>query len=85
MAEDIENLETKRFEEIVVAFVAIEDGDDSSVAQNAISQIKNSMEKIGCKKLLLYPYAHLSSNLAKPSIAMTLLSEMENNATDLVI
>jgi len=58
IAEDIENLETKRFEEIVVAFVAIEDGDDSSVAQNAISQIKNSMEKIGCKKLLLYPYAH---------------------------
>ncbi|MCH7559868.1 MAG: hypothetical protein IIC67_00610, partial [Thaumarchaeota archaeon] len=32
-AEDIENPETKRFEEIVVAFVAIEDGDDSSVAQ----------------------------------------------------
>jgi len=84
-AEDIENPETKRFEEIVVAFVAIEDGDDSSVAQNAISQIKDSMEKIGCKKLLLYPYAHLSSNLAKPSIAMTLLKEMEDNASDLEV
>ena len=83
MAEDIENPQLQRLEEVVVAFVAIEDGDDSSVAQNAISQIKNSMEKIGCKKLLLYPYAHLSSNLAKPSIAMTLLGEMENNATDL--
>jgi threonyl-tRNA synthetase len=43
------------------------------------------MEKIGCKKLLLYPYAHLSSNLAKPSIAMTLLKEMENNASDLEV
>jgi len=85
MAEDIENPETKRFEEIVVAFVAIEDGDDSSVAQNAISQIKDSMEKIGCKKLLLYPYAHLSSNLAKPSVAMTLLKEMEDNASDLEV
>ena len=84
-AEDIENPETKRFEEIVVAFVAIENGDDSSVAQNAISQIKDSMEKIGCKKLLLYPYAHLSSNLAKPSIAMTLLKEMEDNASDLEV
>jgi len=84
-AEDIENPETKRFEEIVVAFVAIEDGDDSSVAQNAISQIKNSMEKIGCKKLLLYPYAHLSSNLAKPSVAITLLKEMEDNASDLEV
>jgi threonyl-tRNA synthetase len=54
-AEDIGNLETKRLEELVVVFVAIEDGDDSSVAKNAISQIKASMEKIGCKKLLLYP------------------------------
>tara|TARA_B100000809_G_scaffold113965_1_gene112441 strand:+ start:41 stop:676 length:636 start_codon:yes stop_codon:yes gene_type:complete len=84
-AEDIENPETVRFEEIVVAFIAIEDGDDSSVAQNAISQIKNSMEQIGCKKLLVYPYAHLSSNLAKPSIAMTLLKEMEENASDLEV
>ena len=38
-AEDI-TPQTKRLEEIVVAFVAIENGDDSSVAQNAISQIK---------------------------------------------
>ncbi len=85
MAEDIENPQLQRLDEVVVAFVAIEDGDDSSVAQNAISQIKNSMEKIGCKKLLLYPYAHLSSNLAKPSIAMTLLEEMENGASDLEV
>ncbi len=82
-AEDIENPQPQRLKEIVVAFVTIEDGDDSSVAQNAISQIKNSMEKIGCKKLLLYPYAHLSSNLAKPSVAMTLLKEMEENAQEL--
>ena len=38
------------------------------------------MEKIGCKKLLLYPYAHLSSNLAKPSVAMNLLEKMEKEA-----
>jgi len=84
-AEDIENPQTQRLEEIVVAFVAIEDGDDSSVVKNAISQIKNSMEKIGCKKLLLYPYAHLSSNLAKPSTAMSLLKEMESEASDLEV
>ncbi|MGV7225353.1 MAG: threonine--tRNA ligase [Nitrosopumilus sp.] len=84
-AEDIGNLETKRLEELVVVFVAIEDGDDSSVAKNAISQIKASMEKIGCKKLLLYPYAHLSSNLAKPSTAISLLKEMEDGASDLEV
>ena len=84
-AEDIENPQTQRLEELVVVFVAIEDGDDSSVAQNAISQIKTSMEKIGCKKLLLYPYAHLSSNLAKPSTAMNLLKEMEVGASELEV
>tara|TARA_B110001454_G_scaffold38484_1_gene37892 strand:- start:2102 stop:3964 length:1863 start_codon:yes stop_codon:yes gene_type:complete len=84
-AEEIENPETQRLEELVVVFVAIEDGDDSSVAQNAINQIKNSMEKIGCKKLLLYPYAHLSSNLAKPSVAISLLKEMEDGASELEV
>ena len=84
-AEDIDDPQKQRLEEVVVAFVAIEDGDDASVAQDAISQIKKSMEKIGCKKLLLYPYAHLSSNLAKPSVAISLLSEMENGASDLEV
>ena len=84
-AEDIDNPQTQKLEELVVAFVAMEDGDDSSVAQNAISQIKSSMEKIGCTKLLLYPYAHLSSNLAKPSVAISLLKEMESSASDLEV
>ncbi|MGA0296544.1 MAG: threonine--tRNA ligase [Nitrosopumilaceae archaeon] len=82
-AEENVDTDTKKLEELVVAFVAIEKDDDSSVAQDAISQIKNSMEKIGCKKLLLYPYAHLSSNLASPSTAISLLKEMEESANDL--
>ncbi|HXW02158.1 MAG TPA: threonine--tRNA ligase [Candidatus Nitrosotenuis sp.] len=75
-AEEIEPT-TKRLEEIVVAFVAVEDGDDSDIAKKAIAEIKSSMGKVGCNKLLLYPYAHLSSNLASPSIALKLLKEME--------
>ena len=82
-AEEDVSTDTTRLEELVVAFVAVEKDDDSSVAQDAISQIKNSMEKIGCKKLLLYPYAHLSSNLASPNLAMSLLKEMESSAYDL--
>jgi len=84
-AEDDVSTETIKLEELVVAFVAVEKGDDSSVAQDAISQIKNSMEKIGCKKLLLYPYAHLSSNLASPSLALSLLKEMESYSGSLEV
>lgn len=72
--------EPKRLEEVVVAFVAIEEGDDSEVATKAIGQIRESMGKVGCNRLLLYPYAHLSSNLASPSIALKLLKEMESQA-----
>lgn len=77
--------EPKRLEEIVVVFLAIEHGDDSEIAQKAISEIKTSMGKVGCKKLLLYPYAHLSSNLAAPNIALSLLKEMESLASDLEV
>ena len=81
-AEEIDP-ETKSLENIVVTFVAVEKGDDKSVARKAINEIKESLQKIGCKKLLLYPYAHLSSNLASPSLALSLIKEMESLATDL--
>ena len=70
--------ETRRLEEVVVAFVAVEKGDGQGAAQRAVSEITQSMERIGCKKLLLYPYAHLSSSLAPPPVALQILREMES-------
>ncbi|HSG73862.1 MAG TPA: threonine--tRNA ligase, partial [Nitrosopumilaceae archaeon] len=75
--------EPKRLEEVVVAFVAVEEEDDSTVAKKAVDEIKESLNKIGCKKLLLYPYAHLSSKLAAPSTALSILKEMESLSTGL--
>ena len=72
-----------RFDEIVVCFVAIEKDDDESVAQKAVSEISLSMEKLGSKKLLLYPYAHLSANLASPSTALSILKSLEDNFEDI--
>ena len=37
------------------------------------------MKKIGCKKLLLYPYAHLSADLASPTTAISLLDSLEKS------
>ena len=81
-AEDI-TPEPKRLEEVVVTFIAVEEEDDSSVAKKAITEIKESLEKIGCKKLLLYPYAHLSAKLASPSTALSILKEMESEVSGL--
>jgi threonyl-tRNA synthetase len=77
--------QSKRLEEVVVAFVAVEESDNADVAKRAIGEISESMKKVGCAKLLLYPYAHLSSKLASPTTALLLLKEMESNAPGLEV
>ena len=72
-----------RIEEVVVCFIAVEEGDDSNVAKNASIEIQESMKKIGCNKLLLYPYAHLSSTLASPGTGLKILKEMEELCTEI--
>jgi len=72
-------------DEVVVCFVAVEKDDNENIVQDAISQILESMKKIGCQKLLLYPYAHLSSDLASPSTALSLLKLMESQCSELQV
>jgi len=72
-------------DEVVVCFVAVEKNDNDDIAKDAISQIQESMKKIGCQKLLLYPYAHLSSDLASPSTALSLLKLMDSQCSELKV
>ena len=83
-AEDIDPKPVS-IDEVVVCFTAIEKDDTEDVAKDAISQIKESMKKIGCPKLLLYPYAHLSSDLSAPSTALSLLKLMESECSELEV
>ena len=83
-AEDIDPKPVS-LDEVVVCFTAVEKDDTEDVAKDAISQIKESMKKIGCSKLLLYPYAHLSSDLSAPSTALSLLKLMESECTELEV
>jgi len=79
-AEEIEPKKI-RIEEVVVCFIAVEKDDDSDIAKNSIAEIQESMKQIGCNKLLLYPYAHLSSNLASPGTGLKILKEMQESST----
>jgi len=76
LAEESEK-KKKKFEEIVVLFTAIEDGDNKEVVKEALNEIKSSLEVIKANKIFIYPYAHLSQKLAKPSLALKLIKEME--------
>jgi threonyl-tRNA synthetase len=70
----------QKFEDIVVLFVAVEKGDDEKVAKKAIEEVKLGLEKLKAKRVLIYPYAHLSSNLAKPAEALNVIKAMEKHA-----
>ena len=72
-------------DEVVVCFTAIEKDDNEDIAKDAIREVQESMKKIGCSKLLLYPYAHLSSDLASPSTALSLLKIMEDSVDGLEV
>ena len=76
MAEEADKKEV-RLEELIVLFTAVEDGDDARVAQKAIDEVQAFLEKLGANRILIYPYAHLSSGLARPSEALKTVQAME--------
>jgi threonyl-tRNA synthetase len=80
-AEEIEKKKV-RIDDVVVVFVAVESGDDDNVARAAIDEIKKSLTNLKCNRLLIYPYAHLSANLASPSAAISVIRSMESLVGD---
>ncbi len=72
----------ERVEEVLVAFTSVERGDDESVAKRAADEIRDVAKKVGAQRILLYPYAHLSSNLADAETAVKVLKAMEKELVD---
>jgi threonyl-tRNA synthetase len=79
-AEEAEKKEV-RLEELLVLFTAVEEGDNAKVAEKAIDEVQGFLGKLGVNRILIYPYAHLSSNLAKPSEALRTVKVMESHAS----
>jgi threonyl-tRNA synthetase len=69
-----------RYEDLVVTFIAVEHGDDESIAKAAVDEIKKYLDTVKSKRLLIYPYAHLSSDLASAKDAYDLLKLTERMA-----
>jgi len=73
LAEKDEN----RLEEVVVLFTAIEEGDRTVTAKKAIDDVQAFLRNLKVNQILIYPFAHLSNNLSKPSEALKLIKTME--------
>lgn len=69
-----------RLDELVVLFTCVEKGDTAESASKAVDGVKDYLNTIKCNRILIYPYSHLSSDLAKPADALKVLVEMEANA-----
>ena len=67
-----EEAEKKRYhyDEIVVLFTSVEQGDDDEIAKKAIEGTKQFLGKLKVNRVIIYPYAHLSQNLARPKDAL---------------
>src|SRR5215831_8128720 len=79
-AENISSKSKQRIEDVVLILITVEIGDDEEVVSEAIGVIRNFLAKVKNKRVLIYPYSHLSSNLAPPKIAFDILRSIESSA-----
>ena len=74
-----------RFEEALVAFISVEKQDEDkieSVAREATDDLKQVAGKVEARRIVLYPYAHLSSSLSSPDVGKKMLRTMEQMLAD---
>jgi len=83
-AEDVIFKSKIRLEDLVVAFVAVENRDDESIAKMAAVEIKKYLDMVKSTRLLIYPYAHLSSDLAPPSAAIDIIKSLESSSKETI-
>jgi threonyl-tRNA synthetase len=78
--------DTKRIEECLVVFTAAERLDsenESKILEKYLAEIVDIAGKVNAKNIVLYPYAHLSSNLSQPDFAMSIMKQAESRLIDL--
>ncbi|WP_406671090.1 threonine--tRNA ligase [Methanolobus sp. ZRKC4] len=81
VAEKIEeSFKSGRLDEALTAFIAVEKADESAtdeVISKAIAEIKGVAAQVKAENIMVYPYAHLSSDLSSPKVAVSVLKAVE--------
>jgi threonyl-tRNA synthetase len=73
-----ENKKEITVKEVLVVLTAIEKGDNDKTISDLIEAVGKTSSDVKTKNIVLYPYAHLSSNLAAPDTAKEYLVEAES-------
>jgi len=69
----------KSINDALVVLTAVEKGDEDvkMISEKLVENIKDVSKQVNANNIVLYPYAHLSSNLANPEIALKVLEDAE--------
>jgi threonyl-tRNA synthetase len=76
------SIKKDRFDEVLTVFIAVEKIDEDSPKQaviDAVSEIYKTADQLKVDNIMLYPYAHLSSDLSNHKVAKEILIELEND------
>jgi threonyl-tRNA synthetase len=85
MAEDCENLRDS-MDEALVAFCAVEAADEEDmgdVVEQAVADIAKTASQLDCHRVMVYPYAHLASDLATAAAAIEALDAVSGGLAGL--
>jgi len=83
--EDLKDKKEKEVKEPLVVLTAVEKGDSKNEIKSLVDAVKKTAKEVKVKNIVLYPYAHLSSNLAAPEVAQKVLEDALDNSGDSAI
>jgi len=67
----------KRVDECLVIFTSVEKGDSEEIVNDYIDEVLKLSDQVKSKRIVLYPWVHLSQNPSEPSVALSILKEAE--------
>jgi len=80
-----EQMRSGRLDEALTVFIAVEKSDESDpekAVASTLDEIKNVASQLKAQNIMLYPYAHLSSSLSSPKVAIAVLKNLETALKD---
>lgn len=81
VAEEIEDAKKQgAFDESLVVFTAVEKDDENNpqgIVKNLVKDVIKTNDQVKAENIVLYPYAHLSSSLSSPKVAVQVLKDAE--------
>lgn len=81
VAEEIDDAKKQgAFDESLVVFTAVEKDDENNpqgIVKNLVKEVIKTNDQVKAENIVLYPYAHLSSSLSSPKVAVQVLKDAE--------